>query len=232
MYRICLLLAVMTMAFSNSAHAGLIEVDFQGTVAYSGFSSVSVGDTFTGSFFYSSPDVPVSSDPNYCVSLAVCDVDSYSLPQAFEITVDGSTITTNNLAPAYIQVEDSVSAGLNDRVDFNSGGIPLVLNGPIAAQRSSAFDLALISFAGSDSVLDSPQLPEVFPGLGQWSSEAEFDFATYSGYGGPDRQFYGNITSLTSHVVPEPSTLIPLAGLILAGLRHRRSTSRPYMESA
>lgn len=213
-------LAILTAGLSTSAFAALIRIDFQGTVSLSGFSSVIVGNAFTGSAYYSSPDVPFATNPTFCGSPGACVVDSYHMPQAFQITVNGSSISTTNLPPAYIQVQDSVTAGPNDRVDMNSGAVPLLLSGPIAGERSSAFDSVLIQFAGPTSLFSSTQIPLVFPSLGQWSTQASIDFATYSSFGSPDRQFFGNITSLTSTVVPEPSTFLSGFFVLFLGIRN------------
>jgi hypothetical protein len=225
-----LCLSILAAGMGSHAFASVIRVDFQGTVFLSGFSSVSVGDTFTGSFFYSSPDLPFATNPNFCGSPGACVVDQYNVPVAFQITVDGSTISTTNLAPAYIQVQDSVTAGPNDRVDVNSGAIPLLITGPLAAERSAGFDLVLIDFAGPTSLFSSPQIPAMFPSLGAWSTEAAIDFATYSSFGSPARQFAGNITQLS--MVPEPSTLIPLILSLCLGISLWKSKQNEHSRNA
>jgi hypothetical protein len=209
-------LLILAAACSANTFAAVVEIDFTGTVYLSGFSSVNVGDSFTGSAYYSSPDTPYVTESTFCGSPGACVVNLFHMPVSFFLSVDGSTVSTTNLSPAYIQVQDSVTAGPNDRVDMNSGDIPLVLTGPIAAQRSSAFDLVLISFAGPTSLFSSPQIPLVFPSVSQWSTEAAIDFATFGPSGDVDRQFAGNITSLVSTTTPEPSTFF-LASLILPG---------------
>jgi hypothetical protein len=208
-------LSILTVGLCTSALADLVRIDFQGTISVSGFSSVSAGDKFSGSAYYSSPDVPYLTDPNFCGSPGACIVAFYHTPLAFDVTVDGSSITATNLSENVIQVQDSVTAGPNDRVDIFSNSVPLLLSGPLAVERSPAFDYLALDFAGPTSLFSSPQIPLVFPSLGQWTTQASIDFATYSSFGSPDRQFFGNINNLTSTVVPEPSSSLVAVFFVL-----------------
>jgi len=126
----CVQMVLVGIGLSATAFASLIRIDFQGTVLGSDFSSVSVGSVFTGSAFYSSPDVPFRFDPNACMFLApvVCVGAEYQVPLPFLVSVNGSTITTANLAPnsSEIGVTDTISGG-NDRVDMQFD-LPLLLS--------------------------------------------------------------------------------------------------------
>jgi hypothetical protein len=181
--------------------ADTIRLDFQGTITLSSFASVSVGDTFTGSVFYNSPDKPVTTNgcPETCTSY-------YVIPEPFDIAVNGSSIFTTSFSTidTGIQVQDSNSNAFPDSVTWLSLN-GLMVTGPLTSELDR-LDALLVDFLGPYSILGSPQIPAEFPDLSQWSGHHYVDFATNNQGGPAERDFRGDITSITSTVVtPEPS---------------------------
>jgi hypothetical protein len=211
---------LLGIALAAPLYADTIELDFEGVITQSGFTSVNVGDTFTGSVFYSVPATAFSTTcAGPCFSF-------YALPEAIQISVDGSSIYSANLLTSNndIAVADSNGSGDDSAITWYSGSYELGITGPLASERSSAFDDLTVAFDGPSSVLSSTQIPEEFPGLSQWSTYALVNFGTYSSFGSPDKAFEGNILSLTESVVtPEPSLLpLLLMGLVGVALLSRR----------
>jgi hypothetical protein len=219
------LLAIVGIALAAPLYADTIELDFQGVITNSNFNSVDVGDTFTGSVFYSVPDTPLGTTcAGPCISF-------YALPEAIQVNVNGSSVYSTNLLTTDndIAVSDSNGSGQGSAITWGSGFYQLGISGPLASERSSAFDTLTVDFEGPSSVLSTTQIPEEFPSLSEWSTDALVSFGTYSGFGGDDKGFQGNILSFTESVVtPEPS-LLPLLLMGLAGVawwmprRHQKS---------
>jgi len=221
----CVQIALVGIGLSPTAFASLIRIDFQGTVLRSDFSSVSVGNVFTGSAFYSSPDVPLNFDPSACSVVfapVVCVAAGYLVPLPFFVSVNGSTITTANLSPPWtgISVTDTISGG-KDGVNMEFG-LPL-LSGPLAAEAGVA-DTADLNFQGPLSLLSSPQIPSVFPTLGKWIAA---DFLYVSTNGELQSQVIsGPLTSLTSTEVPEPWTFPALLFVLCLAILAPQSRKR------
>jgi len=202
--------------------AETIKIDFQGVISESNFTSVGYGDTFTGSVFYSVPDTPLSTGCNvFCTSF-------YAMPEAMEVSVNGSSVYSANLLSPdnYIQVSDSNGSGEGSSIVWSSAFYELGITGPLAGERSSAFDILTVGFDGPSSVLGTTQIPEIFPALEDWQG-AFVNFGTFSGYGADDKGFEGNISSIdTSVVTPEPSALPCLTLAFVAGCFFRRFLKR------
>ncbi len=204
---------LMGIALAAPLYADTIELDFQGVITDSNFNSVDVGDTFTGSVFYSVPDTPLGTTcAGPCISF-------YALPEAIQISVNGSSVYSANLLTTDndITVSDSNGSGQGSAITWLSGFYQLGISGPLASERSSAFDTLTVNFEGPSSVLSTTQIPEDFPSLSEWSTDAYVSFGTFSGFGGDDKGFDGNILGITESVVtPEPS-MLPLLLMGLAG---------------
>jgi len=216
---------LMGIALAAPLYADTIELDFQGVITDSNFNSVDVGDTFTGSVFYS---VPATSLGTTCAGPCI---SFYALPEAIEVNVNGSSVYSTNLLTTNndIAVSDSNGSGQGSAITWVSGFYQLGISGPLASERSSAFDDLTVDFEGPGSVLSTTQIPEDFPSLSEWSTDAYVSFGTFSGFGGDDKGFDGNILGFTESVVtPEPS-LLPLLLMGLAGVAwwmpRRRKTS-------
>jgi hypothetical protein len=211
---------ILGVALAAPLYAGTIELDFQGVITQSGFNSVDVGDTLTGNVFYSVPDTPLGTTcAGPCISF-------YALPEAFQVSVNGSSIYSANLLTTNndIAVSDSNGSGEGSAITWFSGFYELGISGALASERSSAFDTLTVDFEGPSSVLSTTQIPEDFPSLSEWSTDASVNFGTYSGFGGDDKGFQGNILGFTESVVtPEPSLLpLLLVGLVGVALVPRR----------
>jgi hypothetical protein len=204
----------MGIALAAPLYADTIELDFQGVITESNFNSVDVGDTFTGSVFYSVPDTSLGTTcAGPCISF-------YALQEAIQVSVNGSSIYSANLLTSDndIAVSDSNGSGEGSAITWLSGFYQLGISGPLASERSSAFDTLTVDFEGPSSVLSTTQIPEAFPSLSEWSTDALVSFGTYSGFGGDDKGFQGDILGFTESVVtPEPS-LLPLLLMGFAGV--------------
>jgi hypothetical protein len=216
---------LLGIALAAPLYGDIIELDFEGVITQSSFTSVDVGDTFTGSVFYSVPDTALGTTcAGPCISF-------YALPEAIQVNVDGSSIYSTNLATTDndIAVSDSNGTSSGSAVTWLSGFYELGITGPLAGERSPAFDDLTVAFDGPSSVLSTTQLPEDFPSLSEWSDGALVNFGTFSGFGAADKSFEGDILSLTESVVtPEPSLfpllLMGLVGVALISRRRQRSS--------
>jgi hypothetical protein len=218
------LLVIVGIALAVPLCAETIELDFEGVITASNFTSVNVGDEFTGTVFYTVSAVPLDTlCVGPCTSL-------YALPAAIQISVNGSSIYSTSLdSPDNdIAVSDSNGTASGSAISWGSGFYELGITGPLASERSPAFDDLTVGFDGPSSVLSSTQIPADFPSLSEWSADAYVSFGTFSGFGGDDKGFEGNILSLTESVVtPEPSMLplllMGLAGVALIPRRRQKS---------
>ena len=198
--------------------ADTIELDFQGVITQSDFTSVNVGDEFTGEVFYSTDATPTNTTcgSSSCVSF-------YNVTTASQATVDGSTVySTGGSPPPYISVTDNTGSGL-DSIDWESELLrQSIVIGPLASELLD-FELLNVGFTGPSSILTTTQIPESFPGLENWF-DAIVGFSTYNSTGSVDNSFSGNIVDLSESVVtPEPS-LVPLMllGFAVTALVQRR----------
>jgi hypothetical protein len=199
------------------ASAGLVTVDFSGTIIQSytannysqPLSSVPVGASFTGTAYYSTDDV----SPKICYPPYDCQ-SRYDYPIPFFVDVNGSTITSSpsNLASNFytnLLVQDAdISSASNDIILWYSqiDSTPVPVSGPLQGEEYQGPGIFSVYLLGSSSILSNTQEPMIFPSFGAWDLR-EVQFTAYS----PDRYlsegFTGYITGYTITVSPEPSTL-------------------------
>jgi hypothetical protein len=186
--------------------ASIIRFDFGGTIQTSDFGSVTVGTPFTGYLYYdtaAAPFFPVTG-PGFAVA-------NYIVPQAFLLNVGGSTVTADPSSPleSAVRVIDRDASqpqppGATDSITFQLAGFKI--SGPLAGDVQTDHGLFL-SFAGSPAVLDSVQLPGIFPDLGNWNNVLPDTSVGLVANPKPDvfLSFNGQFSSVSSSAVPEPA---------------------------
>lgn|GEM_PF-4499419 len=214
-----LLLAILVTLGSSPTFASMIRLDFGGTIQTSDFGSVTVGTPLTGYLYYDTTAVPWASATSSDVAGAL-----YVEPQIFAISLGGSQFVSDPSSPfnAGVHVIDRFAsqpqpANALDSIDFSLDGFKIA--GPLAAETQATSRLFL-SFSGLPTVLDSIQVPLAFPALGQWTN-AKFVFSPLQTEQ-TDSVIVGDLTSLTSSPVPEPSYILLFPVLLALGAAYRR----------
>ena len=169
-----LVAAALAMGCVSMVKADEIEVQFSGAITDSSGPAVSVGDTFSGYFTYS------SSDP---FDILILGQSEYSLtsPEDSEfVSVDGIEVTVQPLTGVHAFVVPSTESFFTQ--DFVSPGTPGIS----------------LTFSGNSDFLTSGSLPDPFNAQDITSGNIGFLFPLDD----VDYSVQGNITEVSA--VPEP----------------------------
>jgi hypothetical protein len=206
------LAALLSLAFARQAQATPVTYDFGGIISavFGSPASISVGDTFTGSFTYDVPG-PADSDPNPGVG----EYLSAGNPDQISVSIGSGNSLATDAATANERlrvINDGVSGDefLFQEFGFTSNTVP---QGGLSALSVDLIDTTGLVFA--DTSLTSVLTFSNF-------DSANF-VATVRGY-----QVFGDITSVSIHGdppptdVPEPATMTLLGMSLFGGLAARR----------
>lgn len=206
--------SVFLLTFAGPAYASLIELDFSGIVGTSTFGAVPSGSTFTGTLFYDSAAIPNSSDN--CGG--ICSANFFSVTGPITLNFTGSSVSATVCTfDCDVEAIQGTNGNTEDSIHWIYSNSPAALSppnvfagtGPIAPELE-AFDILDVGFDSTTSVLGSPQIPAIFPGIGEWSLDASIAFGTRNVEGGQnDLGLSGTITDVSSSAIPEPSALPP-----------------------
>jgi hypothetical protein len=223
-------LAVAAFSCASSARADIVAVNFTGTIYATNTPGISAGDSFSGSFSYSTADTFEGSSGGLDSYLLTSPGDSLS------VSVDGSTLSLGQpLSGVTAQVGlGPLTFDSNPDQDYFA-----IQGGSSAGTVSTSFDIPGYDFAGlsvqlvgglnflsSDALPDPFNTSDVTPGLvsGSIDSVVSFDFADAN-----NDVYYtaGYITEVSPEIsaVPEPHGVgLACLGIVaLALVRVRRS---------
>jgi hypothetical protein len=169
-----LAVTALAMAGASIVKADEIEVQFSGVVTDSNGPAVSVGDSFSGYFTYS------SSDPFDVLLLGQSEYSLTSPEDSEFVSVDGIDVTVQPPTGVHAFVVPSTESFFTQ--DFGGPGTPLIS----------------LTFSGNSDFLTSGSLPDPFNAQDFTSGNIGFDFSL----GDVDYSVQGNITEVSA--APEP----------------------------
>ena len=212
---------MVAAAATTTAQAAAVTYYFGGTLDYVvGVPSLSVGDSFTGSFTFESTSANLNSFPSPNTA------DYVDSSNAIEVTVNGYSFSSTNtsacgsLGCGGIRVYNDVPT-LGDHFEASNSvyGIPAPVTGPNLAGLGTSLSLFLGLQDSTGTVFNSTALPLSL-------TLSSFDQTHFGLINGSSGSPFGSLTYLsTTAPVPEASTTAMLAlGLsALAFVRRRKS---------
>lgn len=185
------------------AKADEIEVQFSGVVTDSNGPAVSVGDSFSGYFTYS------SSDPFDILFLGQYEYSLTSPEDSQFVSVDGIDVTVQPLTGVDAFAVPSTESFFTQ--DFAGPGTPLIS----------------LTFSGNSDFLTSGSLPDPFNAQDFASGNIGFGFSLDD----VDYSVQGNISGVST--VPEPRGIGSLCfGIVALAVLLRRAHSRSILRVA
>jgi hypothetical protein len=231
--------AVIVFSCACSVRADIVEVNFTGTIYATNTPGISTGESFSGSFSYSTADTLEGSSGGLDTYLLTSPDDSVS------VSVAGSTLSLGEPVSGVSALVGLGPLSFDSNPDQDYFAIEATSN---ASTVSTSFDIPGYNFAGLSvqlvgglDFLSSSALPDPFNtsdvtlGLGSGSidSVVSFDFEDAN-----DDVYYsaGYITEISPEIstIPEPrgAGLVCLGIVALALLLFHRSTranpTNPY----
>jgi hypothetical protein len=222
---------ILSLAFSltwigQTCLADLVQFEIQGTLsAISGLSpspanAPAIGSPFVGTYLFDTSAMDTSDPPSFgtyhtpvppsFVSLKVGDWEWQQTGESPTTIVVG-----NDLAAGGGGTEDAYSAG-NSRIRLFTPDDP---NAGMAEYWLFQWDLH-----GGASIFSNTALPPQAFSLAPWTTN-RWSISQWGTPPAPLLEFSGSVTSFTSTVVPEPSTLALLIA-VLAGIAITATSSR------